>query len=203
MPGKRDKHIVEKLVVGISGSPRRGGNSDLLLDKALEGASSVGAGTEKLFLNNMDLRPCQACGGCDESGVCIIPDDMRHVYKSIERADAVIVASPIYFGSVTAQLKAMVDRFQGWWIAKYVLKAGHSRKNKRRGYFLCVAGSTDRKYFRDAGKVVRNFFATIGADYSGGLFCGGSDKTGAVKRDGKVMEKAFRLGKGSVCRYGA
>lgn len=196
MPGKRDKRRL-KLVVGISGSPRRGGNSDTLLDKALEGASSVGARTEKIFLNDMDFRPCQACGGCDEAGVCMLPDDMRQIYKSLESADAIIVASPVYFGSVTAQLKAMVDRFQGSWVARYVLKS-ESRRWDRKGYFLCVSGSRERRFFTDARKIVKNFFATIGVKYSGEIFCGGVDRAGEVRGRPGIVTKAFELGQGAA-----
>ena len=198
MPRKCDNRIVRPVIVGINGSPRRGGNSEILLDNALEGASSVGATVEKIFLNEMDFRPCQACGGCDESGICMLPDDMRRIYKNIERADAIVVASPIYFGSVTAQLKAMIDRFQGAWVAKYVLKKRPFGKKCREGYFFCVSGSADRKYFLDARKVVKNFFATIGAEYSGELFCGRLNKAGEVKKMPKLLRKAFEIGKGSV-----
>lgn len=195
MPVKRDSGIVRARVLGISGSPRRGGNSDTLLDKALEGASSVGAVTEKIFLNSMDFRPCQACGGCNETGACMIPDDMRRVYKSIERADAVIVASPVYFGNVTAQLKAMIDRFQSAWIARYALKNSPGRTGRAKGYFLCTSGSRDRKSFLNSASVVRNFFSTIGIRYSGDVYFAGSDRKCAVKGHPRTMSAALKLGR--------
>ena len=198
MPGKRDQRTVVARVVGISGSPRRGGNTDTLLDKALEGARLGGAVSEKIFLNDLAFKPCQGCGGCLRTGICVIRDDMRHIYRAVENADSVIIASPVFFGTVTAQLKAMIDRFHSRWIAKYVLKKGPRGKRQRKGYFLSASDSPKRKYFVDARKIVRNFFATTDIEYAGELFCGGIKEKGVVKKDARSMEKAFGLGKAAV-----
>ena len=112
------------IVLGILGSPRRGGNAEVLLDKALEGARSGGVSVEKISLNELTIRPCQECGGCDDTGKCVIADDMAAVYNSVDRADIVILASPVFFGELTAQTKAMIDRFQCRWVGKYRLKKG-------------------------------------------------------------------------------
>ena len=109
-------------VLGISGSPNTGGFTGLLLDKALDGAKASGAHTEKIILNDLNFKACQECGGCGETGVCILDDDMRPIYEKLVKADAVVVASPIYFGNITAQLKAMIDRCHSSWMAKYILK---------------------------------------------------------------------------------
>lgn len=185
-------------VVGISGSPRRGGNTDILLDKVLEGARSKGAITEKIFLNRLDYRPCQECGGCDRTGACILPDDMRSVYKKIEKADSVVVASPIFFTSLTAQLKMMIDRFQCRWIAKYVLGNEPQFKKNKKGIFLSAAASGKKEFFSRARKIVRAFFVTIDAEYAGELFCHGLEKKGAVKKKRMILARAFRLGKSLV-----
>lgn len=199
MPGKRDNRTIALRVIGISGSPRRSGNTDSLLNRALDGASSEGAFVEKVFLNDLAFKPCQACGRCHKTGVCgIRRDDMAGIYEMIERADAVIVASPIYFGTVTAQLKAMIDRFHGVWVAKNILKLRRGDRKRKKGYFLSAAGATGKKYFADARKVVKNFFATADIDYAGELFCGGLDEIGNIANDEKVMRKAFMLGKASV-----
>ena len=168
------------------------------MDRALKGAASEGAAVEKTFLNDLAFKPCQECGGCYKTGVCVFHDDMRHVYKSIERADSVIIASPVFFGTVTAQLKAMIDRFNCLWIAKYVLKKRILHKKSRKGYFLCASGLQARRHFVDARKVVRNLFATLDIKYAGELFCGGLEDRGAVKTDMKAMKKAFMLGKASA-----
>ena len=198
MPRKRDNRTIKVRVIGISGSPRRSGNTDSLLDRALEGALSEGVFIDKVFLNDLAVRPCQACGRCHKTGVCGTRDDMADIYKKIERADVVIVASPVYFGTVTAQLKAMIDRFHGIWVAKNVLKLKRGGKKRAKGYFLSAAGSPDRRIFAHARKVVRNFFATADIDYAGQLFCASIDEKGSIIGDEKIMKKAFMLGKASV-----
>ena len=185
-------------VIGIGGSPRKGGNSDILLDEALKGARKSGGSCEKIILNDLDFRPCQECGGCDETGICVIKDDMRLVYKNIEEADRVIIASPIFFGSLSAQIKMMIDRFQSYWIRKYILKKPVSTKKNRKGIFLCASGSDKKEFFENAKKTIRIFFMTISIKYSGDLFCGGIDEKAAIKKNKKMLAKAFKLGEALV-----
>lgn len=130
------------VVVGIQGSPRVGGNTDLLLDAALQGAAERGATVVRFHLNDLNIRPCQGCGGCDKTGVCVIKDDMGMIYAALENMDSLVLASPIYFGGVTAQTKAMIDRCQAFWARKYLLKTPVSDDNRRRDMvFLSVLGS--------------------------------------------------------------
>jgi len=185
-------------VVGISGSPRTGGNSDILLDCVLEGAMCAGARVEKVALNGLEFSPCLECGGCEKSGVCVLRDDLEPVYGTIGSADALVVASPIFFGGVSAQLKMMIDRFQCRWIAKYILGAGRPAQKKRKGVFLSVAGARKKQAFTNAGDVVRAFFATVDTEYSGELLCGAVEKKGDVVRDKRSLRKAFELGRSLV-----
>lgn len=184
----------KRYILGISSSPRYGGNTDVLLDAALAGARSSGASTEKIILNCLDFKPCQECGGCDDTGVCVIPDDMRMVYKKVSNADGIIMASPVFFGSLTAQAKAMIDRFECAWIAKYILKKRFSRKD-RKGVFLCASACNKRKFFNNALSIVKNFFATIDVKFSGSLFCPGVDEEGSVTERKNAINKAFDLGR--------
>lgn len=184
-------------MLGISASPRRGGNTDVLLDAALEGARSRGAFVDKVALRDLGYEACRECGGCEKKGVCIIRDDMRLVYKLIERADSVIIASPIFFGSITAQLKAMIDRFQPWWIARYVLKRRPGR-GRARGYFISASAASGSKYFTGARKLVRIFFATTGAEYSGGFCAADIEKKGAASKDPRALRRAYGLGRASA-----
>ena len=180
-------------VLGISGTPKKGGLTDVLLDKALEGAASAGCAVEKVVLNDMAFRPCQDCGGCDATGVCVLDDDLKAVYDKVKAADAVIAASPIFFGSLSAQLKMMIDRMQALWVLKYVLKKAPARK--RKGIFLCVGGMDTAEYFENAKKLVKIVFAVLDIEYSGELFFGGVNKKGkdAKARD-EMLAKAHGLG---------
>ncbi len=185
-------------VIGIGGSPRKGGNSDILLDETLKGARKHGASCEKIILNDLDFRPCQECGGCDETGVCVVKDDMQSVYKKIEEADRIIIATPIFFGSLSAQIKMMIDRFQSYWIRRYILKIAVSAKKRRKGIFLCVSGSDKKEFFENAKKIIRIFFITLNIEYFGDVFCGGIDEKAAIKKNKKTLAKAFKLGEALV-----
>ena len=98
------------IVVGICGSPRKGGNTEFLLSEALAVARERGFETEKLLISEMKVDYCNDCGDCSKGKSCPKEDDMRRILSSMEKADGIIVASPVYFGSVTAQLKAIFDR---------------------------------------------------------------------------------------------
>ncbi len=101
-------------IVGISGSPRAKGNTEILVQEALRAASELGAKTELIALSGKKIKPCNGCGTCrtDKSkGICAIKDDdVPRIYEALKEADGIIVASPVYFLSVTAQLKALFDR---------------------------------------------------------------------------------------------
>ena len=181
-------------VLGINGSPRIGGNTDILLEKVLEGAKTKGAQIEKVVLNTLNFSPCQECENIRDDGTCIIEDDMQSLYRKIEEADAIILASPIFFGSLSAQTKMMIDRFQCVWRAKYILKKDIF-KRKAKGAFISVEGSNKQDFFDNAKSIVKNLFATINVDYQEELFCPGADAKGSILKYSDVLEKAFQLGK--------
>ena len=104
------------------GSPRIKGNTDLLLDEAFRGAQSQGAETEKLVVDKLKIAPCREYYGCLRDGNCVIRDDMEDIYPKLLEADIVIVASPMFFYGITAQVKALIDRCQALWARRYVLK---------------------------------------------------------------------------------
>ena len=97
-------------VLGFAGSPRRGGNSEILLDRVLEGAASKGATVEKIAVSALKISPCRNCQGCASTGRCVVQDDMQLVYPKLCRAERIVVSSPIFFGTVSAQMKALIDR---------------------------------------------------------------------------------------------
>lgn len=152
-------------VVGIQGSPRVGGNTDLLLDAALQGAVERGAKVVRFRLNELNIRPCQACGGCEKTGVCVIKDDMSLLYEALENMDALVLASPLYFGGVTAQAKAMIDRCQALWCRKYLLKKPVSDDNRRRDLvFLSTLGSDKQDMIEGLRVNLKYFFDLITLD---------------------------------------
>ncbi len=181
-------------VLGISGSPRTGGNTDILLEEALKGAREKGVRTEKIILNNLKMVPCQECVDAKDDGTCKIEDDFQGLYKKIMNADAVILASPIFFGSLSAQTKIMIDRFQCSWRYKYILKKASEKKQKP-GALILVEASERESFLNSAKAIAKNFFATIDREYAEDLLCKGLEGKGDVLEHAEFLKKAAQIGK--------
>jgi multimeric flavodoxin WrbA len=97
-------------VLGIVGSPRKNGNTEILMQEVLKVAREAGCETELFLMSQKQVAPCDACGTCFEVGSCVVQDDMQELYAMMERAQAIVFGSPVYFGSVSAQMKAAMDR---------------------------------------------------------------------------------------------
>jgi len=182
-------------VLGIAGSPRRDGNTDLLLNEVMRGAASKGAEVKTIVLNDLDIAPCQHCDACLETGRCKVGDDMQMVYKELERADRIVLASPVHFMGVTAQTKAMIDRCQALWVRKYVLKQpplGDERE--RKGLFVSVGGMKLANLFEPALATVKALFKVLDIAYAGELLFPGIDKKGAIKKYPDALKQAFLAG---------
>ena len=181
-------------VIGISGSPRRGGNTETLLREMLRGAEEADAETRLFILPRMDIAPCLHCDGCAAEGVCVVKDDMGLIYPEIKSLDALVLASPIYFYGVTAQAKAMIDRCQAFWNRKYVLKRRIAAK-KRKGIFISTGGTKFPDLFEHATATVKNLFLTIDVTYWAELLFPGVDRKGEIKEHPSALKDAYLLGK--------
>lgn len=182
-------------VLGISGSPRHRGNTELLLTEALKGAASKGAEVETIFLSQLNIAPCQHCDACFEAGKCKINDDMQMVYRELEAADMVILTSPIHFMGVTAQAKAMIDRCQSLWARKYKLNLpplGNLRP--RKGLFISVGGRSVDNLFEPTLATVKALFSSLDIEYSGKLVSSGIDDKGAIAKHTDALKKAYLAG---------
>ncbi len=179
-------------VIGVSGSPRRGGNSELLLEQALDGAKSRGAGIEKLVLDELEVNPCRNCDDCLESGVCTTQDDMQAIYPRLDEVDCLFLASPVFFLTVTAQTKAFIDRCQCLWVRRNVLKVPD--KKRRRGLFISTAHSERPVVFQSAISVVRAFFSTLNVGYDAELLFGGMEEKGQIALHPTALKEAFEVG---------
>jgi multimeric flavodoxin WrbA len=182
-------------VLGIAGSPRRGGNTDLLLAEVMKGAASQGAEVRTIILNDLKITPCQHCGACLETGRCKVKDDMQRVYDELERADRIVLASPIQFMGVTAQAKAMIDRCQALWARKYVLKQPPlGNKRERKGLFISVGGMKLANLFEPALATVKALFKVLDIVYAGELLFPGIDEKGAIAKHPDALRQAFLAG---------
>jgi multimeric flavodoxin WrbA len=178
-----------KHVLIFKGSPRENGNSSLLADKVAEGAQATGAEVEIFSLHRMDIRPCDACDTCQETGVCVLKDDMQRLYPKLKGAEAIVIASPIYWFTMSAQTKLFIDRW-------YALESsqGNALKGKQFGIILTY-GDTD-PYSSGAINAIRSFqdmFRYIGADIAGMVY-GTANDAGDMLKQPELMERAYKLG---------
>ncbi len=182
-------------VLGIAGSPRRGGNTDLLLAEVMKGAASRGAEVKTIILNDLKIDPCQHCDACLEAGKCRIEDDMQMVYRELESADRIVLASPLHFMGVTAQMKAMIDRCQALWARKYVLKLPPlGNRRERKGFFISVGGRKIANLFEPALVMIKTVFRILDITYAGGLLFSGVDEKGAIAQHPDALHQAFLAG---------
>ena len=180
-------------ILGIMGSPRIKGNTDILLDKALEGAQSRGAEIEKIIIDKLNISPCKEYYGCLNDGNCVIHDDMDGIYPRLLQADRLIVASPMFFYGITSQLKALIDRCQATWARKYILKQKLSDK-ERKGAFIGVGATRGDKLFEGSIFVIKYFFKAIDVEYTDELLVRGVDKKGEIDLHPDMLQDAFGLG---------
>ena len=184
-------------VLGISGSPRRDGNSELLIREFLKGAEANGNETKLVILSELKISPCTSCDSCQKNGQCIIDDDMQLMYNKLLEADYIVFASPIYFGGVSAQLKSLIDRCQALWSRKYILKKTliSPDKENRSGYFISTAGSTNaRKFFEGAIVVIKTVFHVLDIKYKGELLFPCMEKKGDIVKHPDALQTAFKTG---------
>jgi multimeric flavodoxin WrbA len=181
-------------VLGIMGSPRRQSNTEILLDKALEGAREAGAEVEKVLVSKLRISPCLEIYACRKDGNCAIKDDMQALYKKLLEADHVIFASPMFFYGVTSQAKAVIDRCQALWVRRHVLGMGKEDKRERRGMFISVGATRGAKLFDGVVLTVKYFFDAIGVKYAGDLLVRGIDDKAQIREHPTALEDAFRLG---------
>jgi multimeric flavodoxin WrbA len=182
-------------VLGIAGSPRRGGNTDILLAEVLRGAKSQGAEVKTIILNDLDMTPCQHCDACFEAGICRFGDDMQMVYKEMEKADRIVLASPVHFMGVSAQAKIMIDRCQALWARKYILKQPPlGDRRSRKGLFIAVGGMKLANLFEPSLATVKALFKVLDIEYAGDLLFRGVDEKGAIKQHPDALKDAFAAG---------
>ena len=184
-------------VLGIFGSPRKGGNTELLLEETLKGAEAEGGEIDRLHLTDYNIIPCKECLACYKDGNCIILDDMAKIYPRLLEADIIILASPIFFYGVTAWAKALIDRCQALWSRKYQLKDPSLGKEgkKRKGFFISAGGTKGQKVFEGAILTAKYFFDVLNAEYVGELVIREVDAKGDIVKHPETLQQAFETGR--------
>jgi len=156
-------------ILGLQGSPRKNGNTSMLLSSFLSQAERFGVRTRSLDVADMDITPCQECGTCEKKGFCPIDDDMQEVYYLLRRADIVLMATPVFFYGPTAQMKALIDRAQALWARRYVLRLTDPGRKWRRGFMLALGATKGKNLFEGLNLTAKYFFDAIGASFDGSL----------------------------------
>jgi multimeric flavodoxin WrbA/protein-tyrosine-phosphatase len=178
-------------VLGLQGSPRKNGNTDILLSAFMETASQNGAETDVIDVYKRKINPCIECSVCEKKGVCSINDEMhQEIYPMLRRADIVVLASPIFFYNVTAPLKALIDRTQTCWSRKYRLNLEDPRRKFRKGFLLAIGATKGKTLFHGTIATAKYFYDAIGATSLGALTYPKIEERGEIKTHPTALSDA-------------
>jgi len=183
-------------VLGIAGSPRKQGNTDLLLEQVLAGASNQQTEIKKIALRELHIAPCRHCDGCLKTGICVQQDDMQWIHQDLRKADYIVLASPIFFMALTAQTKAMIDRCQALWVMKHVLKmpVAIPPGKKRKGIFVSVGGTKFENLFEPSRVTLKAWFSTLEVKLDAELTFRAIDEKGTISKHPTALQDAYNLG---------
>lgn len=178
---------MSKKVLILSGSPRKGGNSDVLCDAFMKGAQEAGNEVEKIFLRSKKIGYCNACYYCKKSGgVCAIKDDMAEILEKMHWADVIVLASPVYFYSIDAQVKTVIDRTVAQW----------TQIQNKEFYYIMTAAEESSTVMDCTLECFRGLAACLSGSKEMGVIYGkGVYEAGAIKNTA-TMQEAYEMGKG-------
>jgi NAD(P)H-dependent FMN reductase len=186
-----------KKVIGLLGSPLTEGNAALLLDRALKGVEDAGCLVEKIAVVNLDFQACNEMMFCKDHDTCIMDDDMQQLYPKFRDMDALIIATPVMTMGIPGKLKSMMDRFQVFFMAKYMRNkslVSPEKRMERKGLFICISGMKIPEVFVGAKLTVRAFFDIIDCQYSDELLISDMDTIRDVTAHPDLLEAAYRKG---------
>lgn len=176
---------MSKKVLILSGSPRKGGNSDMLCDEFAKGSAEAGHEVEKIRVAEKGIGCCRACYACKDTGECIIKDDMAEVLQKMIDADVLVLASPVYFYSIDAQLKALIDRTVARWL----------EVKDKEFYYIVTAADEGRASAETTVACFRGYADCVqGAKEMGVIYGMGVYEKGAIEGH-PAMREAFEMGK--------
>jgi multimeric flavodoxin WrbA len=183
-------------ILAIYGSPRRRGNTSLLLKKAVEGARHAGAEVDEIVLRDLKMAPCLEIYGCKKDGRCVIQDDFQEIYDQLLGSEALMLASPIFFYAVSAHTKILMDRCQSLWVKKHWIEKipfGQGQI-KRKGLFISAGATSGKKLFDGALLSIRYFFDVLDMEVWRTLLYRGLDLEGEVLQHPEYLAEAYQAG---------
>ena len=184
-------------IVAVYGSPRRQGNTARLLQKAVEGARDSGAEVAEIVLRDLKMSPCLEIYGCKNAGECRLQDDFQTARDQILASQGLMLASPVFFYTVSAHTKILMDRFQSLWVKKYwIEKARKVQSNPRRqGLFIAVGATKGKKLFDGMLLSLKYFFDVIDMKLWKALLYRGLDFESDVLKFPEYLGEAYTAGK--------
>lgn len=181
-------------ILGIIGSPRKNGNTDFVIDKILQSASENGAISEKIYLNELKIKPCQGCEHCKKYKNCKIKDDFAQIIKKIENADGIVIGSPVYFGTISAQTKIFIDRL----FSLFDKDFNNKLKGKRKGAFVLIWAAEQKfgKKLKPTKELLESILKSpLNADVIGSITKGCLADIGDAAKNKELQEKSARIAK--------
>jgi multimeric flavodoxin WrbA len=179
----------QRRILILKGSPRKRGNSALLAEQVAAGAGEAGAVVESFDLHDMDIRPCDGCDFCQGSGECVINDDMQLLYPKLREADGIVIASPIYWFTVSAQVKACIDRW-------YALEGAGEGALAGKHFGVVLAYGDSDPYTSGAINAIRMFQDICRYERAeiAGFVYGSANQAGEIAARAEVLQLAYALG---------
>ncbi len=185
-----------KKILAIYGSPRKKGTTSLLLSSAVRGAREAGAEVEEVFLRDLKISPCLEIYACKNTGRCVIDDDFQVLQDKLVACDALMLASPIFFYTVSSHTKIFMDRCQSLWARKYLIdKAPFGiRQPARKALFLCAGATSGNKLFDSVLLTMKYFLDTLDMEQWGNLLFRGLESPEDLERKPELLDQAYRSG---------
>ena len=185
-------------VIGLLGSPLPEGNTAILLGRALRGAADAGCTVEKIEVNNLDFQACMEMMFCREHETCIMDDDMQQMYQKFREMDSLIIATPVMTMGIPGKLKSFIDRFQVFFMAKYMrnqpLVAADIR-SRRKSLVICISGMKIPEVFVGAKLTLLAFLDIIDCQYSDELLISDMDTIRDIRSRQDLLDAAYTRGR--------
>lgn len=183
-----------KKVLGIVGSPRHGGNTDIMVEHILRGAEEAGAAVEKVILSDLNIAPCEACYACDTTGRCVHEDDMEGLFEKMDASGVWVLGTPVYWWGPSAQLKAFVDR----WFARAANRDERDILSGRRVVLAVPMGDPDPGTARHVVGMFEDALTYVKSELFEYVLAPGVYDAGDVKAREDILERARRAGADAV-----
>ena len=187
-------------IAAAFGSPRRRGNTSTLLNHAVAGARDAGARVTEIVLRDLNMSPCLEIYGCKKAGTCVIKDDFGGVETLLQHTDGLMLASPIFFYSVSAHTKILMDRCNSLWVKKYLIdKAPFGQRNyPKKGLFISVGSTKGKRLFEGACLSVKYFMDALDMELWRSLVFREIESEGQIADHPSFLESAYDSGKDLV-----